>query len=71
VLAPIGIIGNLILQVLAPIGSIGNLILQVLAPIGIIGGIASYITNNMGPLLNVYLMALSLDKFSLVGESKL
>jgi len=40
---------------------------KVLAPAGIIGGIASYITNNMGPLLNVYLVSLDLDKYAMVG----
>eukprot|EP00397_Hematodinium_sp_SG-2012_P007496 GEMP01007542.1.p1 GENE.GEMP01007542.1~~GEMP01007542.1.p1 ORF type:complete len:699 (+),score=154.69 GEMP01007542.1:56-2152(+) len=40
---------------------------KVLAPCGLIGGIASYITNNMGPMLNVYLLALDLDKYALVG----
>jgi len=39
----------------------------VLAPCGIIGGIASYITNNMGPMLNVYWLALNMDKYALVG----
>lgn len=41
--------------------------MKVLAPCGIIGGVASYITNNMGPMLNVYLLSLDLDKYALVG----
>jgi len=41
--------------------------IKVLAPVGILGGIASYITNNMGPMLNVYLLALDVDKYTVVG----
>lgn len=41
--------------------------LVVVAPYGIVGGIASYISNNMGPMLNIYLLALNLDKYSLIG----
>ena len=41
--------------------------IPVIAAVGLIGGIASYITNNMGPMLNVYLLALQLDPYSLVG----
>ncbi len=35
--------------------------------VGIFGGVASYITNQMGPLLNVYMLAIALSKYELVG----
>ncbi len=38
-----------------------------LIPFTIFGGVCSYITNNMGPLVNVYLIALELNKYSAVG----
>lgn len=38
-----------------------------LIPFTIFGGICSYITNNMGPLVNVYLISLELNRYASVG----
>ena len=38
-----------------------------LVPSGLAAGVATLLANNMGPLLNVYLISLKLDKLAFVG----